>query len=130
MGLMSSDGSNRLARLRPTGRPTRAVPPSRTASTKLGCVRVPSTLLKTDMQPSPHCGVAAIAVPETAALTPAMHVSVATAVSTFLLTDTRWVGDALMTGLPSEGTRRGGTRRHRGGDIPAPDSCIANARLL
>src|SRR5215216_2155212 len=126
MGLMSSDGSNLLARLRPTGWPTRAAPPSRTASTKLGCVGVPSRLLKTEMQPSPHCGVAALAVPETAALMPATHVSVATAVSTFLLIDSRWVDDELMTDLPSERTRRRGTRRHRGGeggDIPAPDTC-------
>src|SRR5688572_29844885 len=93
---MSSDGSNVLARFRPTGWPTLAVPPSRTASTKLGWVGVPSTLLKTEMQPPPHCGVAARAVPETAALTPATHVSVATAVSTFLLIDTTWVDDKLM----------------------------------
>jgi hypothetical protein len=44
-------------------------------------------------------------VPETAALTPATHVSVATAVSTFLLIDTRWVDDELTTDLPSERTR-------------------------
>src|SRR3954451_19546379 len=102
MGLMSSDGSNLLARLRPSGRPTLAVPPSRTASTKLGWVGVPSTLLKTEMQPTPHCGVAALAVRQTAAPTPATLVSVATAVSTFLLTDRRRVDDELMTDLPSE----------------------------
>src|SRR3954452_24878787 len=100
MGLMSSDGSNLLARFRPTGRPTLAVPPSRTASTKLGWVGVPSTLLKTEMQPTPHCGVAALAVPQTAAPTPATHVSVATAVSTFLLIDSRRVDDELMTDPP------------------------------
>src|SRR3954470_968365 len=113
MGLMSSDGSNLLARLRPTGWPTLAVPPSRTASTKLGWVGVPSTLLKTEMQPAPHCGVAALAVPETAALTPATHVSVATAVSTFLLINTRRVDDELMTDLPSEDLNVA-TRQHRG----------------
>src|SRR3954453_22882798 len=121
MGLMSSDGSNLLARLRPTGWPTLAVPPSRTASTKLGWVGVPSTLLKTEMQPAPHCGVAALAVPETAALTPATHVSVATVVSTFLLIDRRWVDDELMTDLPSEDLDVA-TRQHRAGreeiDIP------------
>src|SRR3954471_23675051 len=101
---MSSDGSNLLAGLRPTGWPTLAAPPSRTASTKLGCVGVPSTLLKTEMQAAPHCGVAALALPEIAALTPATHVSVATAVTTFLLIDTRWVDDELMTNLPSERT--------------------------
>src|SRR3954447_18783035 len=95
MGLMSSDGSNLLARLRPTGWPTHAAPPSRTASTKLGCVGVPSTLLKTEMQAAPHCGVAALAVPETAALTPATHVSVATAVSSLLLIVGSWVRDEL-----------------------------------
>src|SRR3954471_15482386 len=117
MGLMSSDGSNLLACLRPTGRPTLAVPPSRTASTKLGWVGVPSRLLKTEMQPSPHCGVAALAVPETPALTPATHVSVATAISTFLLTDTRWVADELMTDLPSERSElavRDGTEAAKG----------------
>src|SRR3954471_10743896 len=100
MGLISSDGSNLLAGLRPTGWPTLAVPPLRTASTKLGCVGVPSTLLKTEMQPAPHCGVAALALPETAALTPATHVSVATAVSTLLLIDTGWLDDELTTDLP------------------------------
>src|SRR3954453_14008684 len=102
MGLMSSDGSNLLARLRPPGRPTLALPPSRTASTKLGWVGVPSTLLKTEMHPAPPGGVAALAVPETAALTPATHVSVAAAVSTLLLIDSRWADDELMTDLPSE----------------------------
>src|SRR5215207_6256049 len=109
MGLMSSDGSNLLAGFRPTGWPTRAAPPWRTASTKLGCVGVPSTLLKTEMQPGPHCGVAAPAVPETAALTPATHVNVATAVSTLLLIDSSRVDDELMTDLLSERTRRRGT---------------------
>src|SRR3954454_5316914 len=127
MGLMSSDGSNLLARLRPTGWPTLAVPPSRTASTKLGWLGVPSTLLKTEMQPGPHCGVAALAVPETAALTPATHVSVATAVSTFLVIDARWVEDEFTTDLPSERTRRrvrDGTDRGEG-DIPGPwHSCM------
>src|SRR4051794_40279264 len=120
MGLMSSDGSNLLARLRPTGRPTLAVPPWRTASTKLGWVGVPSTLLKTEMHPTPHCGVAALAVPETAALTPARHVSVATAVSTVLLIDSRWVEHELMTDLPSEDqtSRRASTEGARGGQHP------------
>src|SRR3954447_21247536 len=113
MGLMSSDGSNLLARLRPTGWPMLAVPPSRTASTKLGWVGVPSTLLKTEMQPTPHCGVAAFAVPETAALTPATHVSVATAVSALLLLDSRRVDDELITDLPSEDLDVA-TRQHRG----------------
>src|SRR3954463_11299406 len=99
---MSSDGSNLLARFRPTGRPTLAVPPSRTASTKLGWGGVPSTLLQTEMQPTPHCGVVALAVPQTAAPTPATHVSVATAVTTFLPTDSRRGDDELMTDLPSE----------------------------
>src|SRR5215212_10545375 len=129
MGLMSSDGSNLLARLRPTGWPTLAVPPSRTASTKLGWVGVPSTLLKTEMQPAPHCGVAAFAVPETAAPTPATHVSVATAVSTFLLIDSRWMHDELMTDLPSEDLDVA-TRQHRRGarksTYPAPDTCIGS----
>src|SRR3954464_1078233 len=129
MGLMSSDGSNLLARLRPTGWPTLAVLPSRTASTKLGWVGVPSTLLKTEMQPAPHCGVAAFAVPETAALTPATHVSVATAVSTFLLIDSRWVDDELMTDLPSEDLTVA-TRQHRGGPrkstYAAPDTCTGS----
>src|SRR3954451_17283939 len=102
MGLMSSDGSNLLARLSPTGWPTLAVPPLRTASTQVGWVGVPSTLLKTEMQTAPHCGLAALAVPETAALTPATHVSVATAVSTFLLIDSTWVDDEVMTDLLSE----------------------------
>jgi hypothetical protein len=39
-------------------------------------------------------------VSETAALTPATHVSVATAVSTFLLIDSRRVDDELMTDVP------------------------------
>src|SRR3954451_18277062 len=102
MGLMQSDGSNLLGRLRPTGWPTLAVPPSRTASTKVGWVGVPRTLLKTEIQPGPPRGVAALAVPETAALTPATHVSVATPVSTFLLIDSRWEDDELMTDLPSD----------------------------
>src|SRR3954449_9251339 len=121
MGMMASDGPNLLARLRPTGRPTLAIPPSRTASTKLGWVGVPSTLLKTEMQPGPHCGVAALAVPETAALTPATHVSVATAVSTFLLIDTRWVDDELTTESPFRTRRRvrDGTEGGQG-DVPGP----------
>src|SRR3954453_21958596 len=127
MGLMSSDGSSPLARLRPTGWPTLASPPSRTASTKLGWVGVPSTLLKTEMQPAPHCGVAALAVPENAALTPATHVSIATVVSTLLLIDRRWVDDEIMTDFPSEDPDVA-TRQHRGGGrkstYPAPDTCI------
>src|SRR3712207_8991128 len=75
MGLMSSVASNLLAGFRPTGCPTFAAPPSRTASTKLGSSGVPSTLLKTEMQPTPHGGVAARAAPGAAALTHARHVS-------------------------------------------------------
>src|SRR3954470_18804369 len=113
MGLMSSVASNLLAGFRPTGCPTCTAPPSSTASTKLGWPGVPSTLLKTEMQPTPHGGVAALAVPEIAAVTPATHVSVATAVSTFLLIDSRWVDDELMTDLPSEDLTVA-TRQHRG----------------
>src|SRR3954453_19525358 len=127
MGLMSSDGSSPLARLRPTGWPTLASPPSRTASTKLGWVGVPSTLLKTEMQPAPHSGVAALAVPETAALTPATHDSVATAVSTFFLIDSRWLDDEVMTDLPSEDLNVA-TRQHRrprgNRHTRLPDTCI------
>src|SRR3954466_4470294 len=110
MGLMSSDGSNLLAGLRPTGCPIFAAPPRRTASTKLGWSGVPSTLLKTEMQPTPHSSVAALALPGTATLTPATHVSVATAVSSFCLIDTTWVAD--MTDLPSEDLDVAESRRH------------------
>src|SRR3954447_16354400 len=96
MGLMSSVASNLLAGFKPTGWPTVAAPPSRTASTKFGWPGLPSTLLKTEMQPTPHGGVAARAAPGAAALTPATHVSVATAVSTFLLIDRTSVDDELM----------------------------------
>src|SRR4051795_9319406 len=98
---MSSDGSNRLARFRPTGWPTLAAPPPRTASTKLGWSWVPSSLLKTEMQDEPHSWVAAPAAPGAAAPTPPTSVSVATAVSTFLLIDSTW-DDEGMTDLLSE----------------------------
>src|SRR3954451_22544935 len=110
---MSSDGSNRLARFRPTGWPTLAPPPPRTASTKLGWSWVPSSLLKTEMQKEPHSWVAAPAAPGTAAPTPPTSVSVATAVSTFLLIDSTWVDDEVMTDLLSEdltGCGRYGTK--------------------
>src|SRR3954471_1460547 len=93
---MSSDGSVLLARFRPTGCPTFAPPPPRTASTKLGCSTVPSSLLKTEMQGAPHASVAALAAPAAAALTPATIISVAAAASTFLLIDSTWVDDDVM----------------------------------
>src|SRR3954453_5681598 len=99
---MSSDGSNRLARFRPTGWPTFAAPPPSTASTKLGWSWVPSSLLKTEMQDEPHSWVAAPAAPGAAAPTPPTSVSVATAVSTFLLIDSTWADDEVMTDLLSE----------------------------
>src|SRR4051812_36923390 len=84
---MSSDRSNLLAAFTPTGWSTVAAPPSRTASTKLGWGYVPSSLLKTEMQCEPHAGVAALAAPPSAALTPPRIASVATAASTFLFGD-------------------------------------------
>src|SRR4051794_25038271 len=110
---MSSDGSNRLARFRPTGWPTLAAPPPRTASTKLGWSWVPSSLLKTEMQNEPHSWVAAPAAPGAAAPTPPTSVSVATAVSTFLLIDSTWVDDEFMTDLLSEDLTSCGLVRHR-----------------
>jgi hypothetical protein len=92
---MSCDGSNLLARFRPTGWPTFARPPPRTASTKFGCSKVPSLLLKTEMQSGPHSGVAALAAPVAAALTPPTITNVATAASTFLLIDSTWVDDVI-----------------------------------
>src|SRR5215210_3209120 len=94
---MSSDGSVPLARFRPTGCPTFAPPPPSTASTKLGCSYVPSSLLKTEMQRVSHASVAALAAPVAAALTPPTIISVAAAASTLLLIDSTWVDDELMT---------------------------------
>src|SRR5215213_9795679 len=63
---------------------------------------VPSSLLKTEMQGEPHVCVAALAAPVAAALTPPTIVSVATAASTFLLIDSTWMDDEVMTDLLSE----------------------------
>jgi hypothetical protein len=63
---------------------------------------VPSSLLKTEMQGAPHSGVAALAVPVAAALTPPTIVSVATAASTLRLIDSTWVDDEVMTDLLSK----------------------------
>jgi hypothetical protein len=50
------------------------------------------------MQFGPHACVAALATPVAAALTPATTVSVAAAASTFLLIDSTWADDEVMTG--------------------------------
>src|SRR3954454_17557309 len=110
---MSSDGSNRLAGLRPTGWPTFAAPPPSTASTKLGSSWVPSSLLKTEMQKELHSWVAAPAAPGAAAPTPPTSVSVATAVSTFLLIECTWVDEEVMTDLLSEDLTGCGLVRHQ-----------------
>src|SRR5215207_5882159 len=54
------------------------------------------------MQRSAHCGLAALATPVTAALTPPTIASVATAASTFLFISSTWVDDEVMTDLLSE----------------------------
>jgi hypothetical protein len=54
------------------------------------------------MQRSAHCGLAALATPVAAALTPQTIVSVATAASTFLLIGSTWVDDEVITDLLSE----------------------------
>src|SRR3954453_1701215 len=102
IGWMSSAGSNLLAAFRPTGWPRLAPPPSRTASTKLGSARVPSSLLKTEMQFTVHSSVAALATPVAATLAQAMTPSVVTAVSSFVLSDNTWVRDEVMMDLLSE----------------------------
>jgi hypothetical protein len=55
------------------------------------------------MQSGPHSGVAALAAPVAAALMPPTIVSVATTASTFVLIDSTWVDDEVMTDLLSEG---------------------------
>src|SRR3954469_6514342 len=65
------------------------------------------------MHNGPHSWVAAPAAPGAAAPTPPTSVSVATAVSTFLLIDSTWVDDEVMTDLLSEdltGCGRYGTK--------------------
>jgi len=49
-----------------------------------------------------HSGVAALAAGVAAALTPPTIVSVATAANSFLLIDSTWVDDEVMTDLPSK----------------------------
>src|SRR3954451_16773663 len=99
---MSSDESNLLACFRPPGWPMLAPPPSRTASTKLGCVAVPSSLLKTEMQFPSHASVAALATPVAATLAQATTVRLVTTVRTFFLIDSTCVEDEVMTDLLSE----------------------------
>src|SRR5829696_492834 len=54
------------------------------------------------MQAPPHAGLAALATPVAAALTPQTIVSAATAASTFLLIAGTWGDDEVMTDLLSE----------------------------
>src|SRR5215217_8321452 len=65
------------------------------------------------MQNEPHSWVAAPAAPGAAAPTPPTSVSVATAVSTFLLIDSTWVDDEVMTDLLSEDLTSCGLVRHQ-----------------
>src|SRR4051794_1085873 len=65
------------------------------------------------MQNPAHSWVAAPAAPGAAVATPPTSVSVATAVSTFLLIDSTWVDDELMTDLLSEDLTGCGLVRHQ-----------------
>jgi len=63
------------------------------------------------MQVGPQAGVTALAPPAAAALTPPTTASVATPASTFLLIDSAWVDDEVMTDVRSDRRVRGARRR-------------------